>query len=192
MAPATAMAQDGDGARREGLGPHHEDSCPQRIGHNATSRRASRPRWRTGACDGGDDSVECTRESDGTWTGMSKVDGRPTKNLQAEGIRVSGKRYGEMRARAPLSWRGRCGSMQTQTGVLAWKGGGGVSHQQTHDRQWEPRPPITSYPPTCGQARRWGMKIEVWRNRQRCTGQAPGSACARAKGRAAGTAPPTA
>ena len=33
---------------------------------------------------------------------------------------------------------------------------------------------------------------EVWRNRQRCTGQAPGSACARAKGRAAGTAPPTA
>ena len=38
------------------------------------------------------------------------------------------------------------------------EGGGGVSHQQTHGRQWESRPPITSYPPTCGQARRWGMK----------------------------------
>ena len=70
---------------------------------NATTRVALRLRWRTRAFDGGDDSVGVPRESDGTWTGMSKVDGRPTKNLQAEGIRVSGKRYGEMRARAPLS-----------------------------------------------------------------------------------------
>ena len=45
---------------------------------NATTRVALRLRWRTRACDGGDDSVEYTRESDGTWTGMSKVDGRPT------------------------------------------------------------------------------------------------------------------
>ena len=36
---------------------------------NATTRVALRLRWQTGAFDGGDDSVECTRESDGTWTG---------------------------------------------------------------------------------------------------------------------------
>ena len=64
-----------------------------------------------------------------------------------------------MRARAPVSRRDRCGSVQIRTPACSLgRVGGGVSHQQTHGRQWELRPPITSYPPTCGQARLWGMK----------------------------------
>ena len=68
---------------------------------------------------------------------------------------VSGKGNGEMRARAPMSWRGRCGSMQTRTGVLAWKGEGGgrLAPADTHtvgnangDRRSHPiRPPVDKH-----------------------------------------------
>ena len=87
------------------------DTAVPTIRDDSTTRRALRPRWRTGAFDGGDDSVGGTRDGDGTWTEMSKGDGRPTSTLQAEGMDVSTARNWEMRARAPMTSRGRCGSM---------------------------------------------------------------------------------
>ena len=55
------------------------------------------------------------------------------------------------------------------------EGGGGRASRtsrHTHGRQCEWRPPITSYPPTCGQARWWGMKYGA-------TGVALHGTCAR-------------
>ena len=126
---------------------------------NATTRVALRLRWQTGAFDGGDDSVECTRESDGTWTGDEQSRWQTDIKSASRGTGRKHGRNWEMRARAPVSRRDRCGSVQIRTPACSLgRVGGGVSHQQTHGRQWELRPPITSYPPTCGQARLWGMK----------------------------------
>ena len=55
---------------RRGVGEKGSDrirkTAVPTTGDNATTRRALRPRWRTGACDSGDDSVGCTRDGDGT------------------------------------------------------------------------------------------------------------------------------
>ena len=145
--------------RREGLGPDHKDCCPNEIGdhHHATSRldglrgpnlakrgfwRRRRQAWR---------HPRRRRHVDG-----EQVGGRPTSTLQAEGMDVSTARNGEMRARAPMTSRGRCGSMGVckRKPACSLGGGGGRTSRHTvgnenreiRDRRSHPiRPPVDKH-----------------------------------------------